>query len=182
MSLGEEIARALTGGRGGRDTFGGKLEAIRATYPSRKAMARGIRIPESTLRRWEREGVSSKVLAARAGTVDAAYRAAILNRAVMERWRANGMVIHVTGVPLKGGSNRSGTRSLDKDKLDLKAGTGDKVVDKFMAGDNAGAAAAFVAGIQDQWYHDVMFGEWLDDLDVGADDESDYSVSVSGAA
>lgn len=179
MSLGEEIERALTGGRGGRDTFGAKLAAIREQYPSRRAMAKGTGIPETTLRRWDSQGLTSKGQAANAGRLDAAYRAAILNRAIMERWRANGMVIHVAGVP---DHNRTINRSVNANQLRLRPGTGDKVVDKFMAGDNAGAAAAFVAGIGDEWYRKFMFGDWLDDTDVGSDEPSDYDVSVSGAA
>lgn len=179
MSLGEEIERALTGGRGGRDTFGAKLAAIREQYPSRRAMAKGTGIPETTLRRWDSQGLTSKGQAANAGRLDAAYRAAILNRATMERWRADGMVIHVAGVPDHG---RATNRSVNANQLRLRPGTGDKVVDKFMAGDNAGAARAFIAGIRDEWYRTVMFGEWLDDTDVGSDEPSDYDVSVSGAA
>ncbi len=152
---------------------------------SRRAQSRQTGIPETTLRRWE-GGIDPKAQEARLPQLVSAYRAQIMTPGAAARWRADQFSWTVTGVPTKGRSARTADRDLSASKLKIRPGTGEKIVAAYLAGDDKGAARAFVAGIGDPWYRQVMFGSWVaaedDDLAYeGYDVDSDYSVGVSAS-
>lgn len=191
MSFGDEIFRALTGRQHEPTSFNEILNDVgqfRAEIGmSRRAFARQTGIPESTLRRWEKDGITSKAQEARLPQLNRAYRQLISSPAAIERWRNNGMVIHVRDVP----ASRGRTQDLDltANRLKLAPGTGNTVVNAFLAGDDAGAAKAFVRGIRDPWYRSVLFGGWMshdEDLSDLAyegdyDGADDYEVAASAS-
>lgn len=195
MSFGDEIFRALTGRHVDPHNFNAMVREAGAFREergmSRREFARQTGIPESTLRRWEKDGVNARAQEARLPQLVNAYRQIIADPATVDRWRNNGMVIHVDGVPSRGGSGSTETRSLSANQLRLSPGTGDRVISAFLAGDDKGAAQAFVRGIGDPFYRHVMFGGWiaghdedLSDLAYEGGDEYDgdgYFVSASAS-
>lgn len=175
MSIADEIHRNLSSGHSrGPMSFGAKLDEVqRLAGSGRKAAAKVGLGSEATWRRWRSGG--TKPTAANAVRLDRALRALWLDPGRADAWRNNAISVTVPEPA------RSGTRTIGARALRLKDGTGERVVSKWLDVDDVGAARAFVDGIGDPWYHDVMFGEWLDDPDVGADDhDQDYAVGVVG--
>lgn len=188
MSFGDEIFRALTGRYQEPTSFGEMFRDLTQyrleVGMSRRGFAKQYGIPESTLRRWEAGDMGTKGQQARMPGLIRAYRGLISSPAAVERWKANGMTIHVDGVPTRGGSSRTKSMDLDAGRLKLRPGTGDAVVKAFLAGDDKGAARAFKAGIGDGWYRGKMFGQWLADDDLAYegseyDGADDYEVTAS---
>lgn len=193
MSFGDEIFRALTG-RSAEPASAEEMfrEAEQYRYEiglSRRGFAKQSGIPESTLRYWGQQGFTGKSDAANLPRLTRAYRSLISSPAAVERWKQNGMTIHVDNVP--GSRGRTESRQLDAHRLKLAPGTGAAVVKAFMDGDDKKAAQTFMKGIGDPWYRQVMFGSWLanhdDDLSdlayEGAeyDGMDDYFVTASAS-
>lgn len=185
--LADAIYRSLTGRRSGalRPSF---TEALRElidyraqTGMSRRAMSRMSGIPETTLRRWDGGARPTERDHDRQyGRLLSLYRHISVSPAVEQRWANNQISITIDGFPAKGGSGRTETRVLDAQRLRLSPGTGEDVLERFYAGDDRGAARAFVAGIGDDWYHDVVFAGWLTELAYeGHGVDGDYALSVS---
>jgi transcriptional regulator with XRE-family HTH domain len=191
VSFADEIHLALTGQMREPEDFPtlvAEMTAYREEIGlSRRGFAKQYGIPESTLRRWERDGVNADAQQARFPQLVRAYRELTAMPGALQRWRNNDMVITVDGVPVRGGSGRTESRELSAAKLRLKPGTGDRVVEAFLKGDDAGAAKAFVKGIGDPWYRQVMFGGWLAENDEdlqgeGYGDETDDGYFVAASA
>ena len=197
----DEIYRALTGRTGGPvETFDDMVRemaewrALRGE--SRRAQARRTGIPESSLRRFEKNAATppttpsgraahERAQAARLPAIVQAYRQAIADPEAVERWRNNGMTLHVTDVSVKGGSARRGDRDLTATQLRMRAGAGQRIVDAYMRGDDAGAARAFASGIGDPWSRGVLFRGWVapDFEDLAADESGDWdSDYIAGGA
>lgn len=184
MGLADVIYNALTGQSGAaRPSF---ADAIRDVVQertsrgiSRRQLAKDTGIPESTLRRWEKGARPiAKDMERRHSQLIAAHRHLVAVPSMMDRWRANDMRFTLTNFPEHG---RPTNRTVTGSKLDLAPGTGDRIVNAFLKGDDGGAARALAAGIRDPFYEQV-FEEWVDDDDLayeGHDVDSDYSVGVS---
>jgi hypothetical protein len=187
MKFGDVIHQALTGRPtepvSGQEMFERMTESYRAANMSRRAFARATGIAESTLRYWGDKGVSARRDEVNLPRLTRAYRASLANTAAVEQWRQNNITIQLDGIP------RS-ARSVNANKLDLRAGTGALVVNAYLNGDDAGAARIFAQGVRDQFYRHQVFGKWLpasgyDDLEDLAyegseyDDADGYFVTVS---
>ena len=193
MSFGDEIFQALTG-RSAEPTSAAEMFEEVEQYRleigmSRRAFARQSGIPESTLRLWGQKGFSSKSAEKNMGRLTVAYRGLISSPAAVERWRNNDMKISVDNVP--GDRGRVESRTISAGQLKLQPGTGDRVVAAFLRGDDKGAAQAFVKGIGDGWYRNVMFGSWIANHDEDLSDlayegseydgDDDYFVYASAS-
>lgn len=194
--FGDDIYQALTGSRpdaGPPDLESAIRELVHirtAEGMSRRAFAREYGIPESTLRRVEQGGThSEKGRAAVYNRLMGAWRQASLRPGVAERWRADNMSVTLANFPSGGGRRGRGTetRTVTAAKLDLRPGTGDKVVDAVLRGDKREAAREMVRGIGDPFYKTV-FTDWIgphdEDLagmesEGGYDTVSDYALTVS---
>lgn len=187
MSLADVIFNALTGQSGAaRPSFDQVIQdvaqerAVRGI--SRRQLAKETGIPESTLRRWEKgqrpsrkSGASATYAEDRYGQLVGAHRHLVAVGDNLDRWRNHRMVFSLQGV--KQHTDRGGDRSsrtVSGSKLALKPGTGDRIVDAFLAGDDRRAAAELAAGIQDDFYWDV-FNNWIDA------DDSDYVMGVTAS-
>lgn len=184
MSLADVIYNALTGQAGAaRPGFGEVIRDVvherSARGVSRRQLARDTGIPESTLRRWERGArPTMRDTERRYGQLLAAHRHLTAVPDMIERWRRHEMRFTLTGFPEHG---RTTNRTVSGEKLDLAPGTGDRIVNAFLAGDDHRAARALGDGIRDEFY-DAVFHEWLDDEDLRAEHaDSDYSMGVEAA-
>lgn len=184
MSFRDIISRALTGGR---DVvpFGDQLKAAVADAGSNRALARRLGVGEASIRRWlagkarPKAGNMGKVTGAFSALPEAVRRRALLNSEAAARWRRNGMIITT-----RDGRN---TRRLDARRLRLEGGTGERVVDAWLAGDDREAARRFRDGIGDDWYREEYFGQWSTDEDLayegrGEDDPGSDVMVIAGAA
>lgn len=199
--FGDEIYRALTGRTGGPvESFDDMVREMAqwrgVTGESRRGMASRIGIPESSLRRFERNASTppatasgraahERAQAGRLPSIVRAYRAAIADPEAVARWRANGMTLHVTDMTAKGGSARKVDLDLNAGRLKMSPNAGDRIVEAYMRGDDTGAARAFMTGIGDPWYKGTLFRGWIapdfEDLSAESDDgwDSDYAVGAS---
>lgn len=187
MSLADVIYNALTGQSGAaRPSFGDVINdvvqerAVRGI--SRKGFAREVGIPESTLRRWEKGArPTAKDFERRHTQLIAAHRHLIAVPSMLDRWRDHNMRFTIDNFPEHG---RNTSRNISGHQLALRPGTGGRVVDAFLRGDDHAAAKALGAGITDHFY-DQVFNDWLDDEDLSYEghgpDHDDYSMTVSAA-
>lgn len=186
MSFSDMIGNALTGGRGTQAVpFVDQLRAAVKGAGSNRALARQIGVGEASIRRWltgstrPKAGNMGKVTGAFTALPEKIRRRALLDSAAANRWRANGMVIETAD-----GRN---TRRLDARRLRLHPDTGKRVVDAWLAGDDAEASRRFRAGIGDDWYREEYFGQWATDDDLAYEgsevDEGSRSdaMAVTGA-
>lgn len=177
MSLAEVIYNALTGQDGAaRPSFDIVIRDMvherAARGVSRRSLAKQTGIPESTLRRWEKGArPASRNAETRYGQLLAAHRHLVAVPAMLDRWRNHNMIFQLSDV--KGQHGRSG-RTVTADKMGLTPGTGDRIVEAFLRGDDQGAAHALQAGVTDHFYWQV-FNDWL------ADENSDYVMGVTAA-
>lgn len=200
-NFGDEIYRALTGRTGGPvESFDDMVREMAqwrgVTGESRRAQARRVGIPESTLRRFEHNAASPPTTAsgraahqraqsARLPGIVRAYRSAIADPEAVQRWRDNGMVLHVTDMSAKGGSGRKVDLDLTANRLRMAPDAGNRIVDAYMRGDDRAAARALMTGIGDPWYKGTLFRGWIapsfEDLSAEADGgwDSDYEVGAS---
>jgi hypothetical protein len=187
MSLADVIYNALTGQSGAaRPTFSDAIRDVvqerTARGISRKGFARDVGIPESTLRRWEKGArPTAKDFERRHTQLIAAHRHLVAVPSMLDRWRDHNMRFTLDGFPEHG---RSVSRNVSGHQLELAPGTGDRIVNAFLAGDDKGAARALGAGITNHFY-DLVFNQWLDDEDLSYEGhdtgDSDYTMTVSAA-
>lgn len=185
MNFGDAIFKALTGHDkhpvSGQSMFD-EIEQYRAAIGlSRRGFAKQSGIPESTLREWGKHGVTAKVEANRLDQITRAYRGLIASPAAVARWRANDLSIQLGGIPRT-------ARTVTAGQLQLRAGTGAAAVQRFLAGDDTGAARVFAQGVRDPFYKHSVFGKWLpktyDDLAYegdGYDDADGYFATASAS-
>lgn len=175
------IGTAL-GGSHQQVSFVDQLRATVKDAGSNRAAARRLGVGEASVRRWlggrarPKAGNMGKVTQAFTALPKMAQRAVLLKAEAAERWRNNGMVITT-----RDGRN---TRQLDARRLRLDQGTGGRVVDAWLAGDDEGAAQVFRAGIGDDWYREEYFGQWSTDEDLayaGADESGSDVMVIAGA-
>jgi hypothetical protein len=190
VSLADEIGRALSTSGGVPTSLGQMIRELEQRAGSGRKAAAAAGIPETSWRRLKKGAAAERPSAAtqrmqqrRAPALMGALRGMRLDKATADRWRRDDIRVTVNE---PGGSARrpGGTRTIKASALDLKPGTGKKMIDAHLRGDNVAAAKAFVAGIRDDFYSSKMFGDWLDDDDLQYEgdgyDDADYAVSVAG--
>jgi hypothetical protein len=151
---------------GGDASFREQLSALKKEYGTVTAMARGLGVDRRTIQRWE-SGKIRQPKAAHTEGVGRTYRETrVRNRSVPN----DGNVTVSFSQAKKGGGTRQ--RTVTGYRLDLEPGTMDHVRRAYVAHGKEGAAAAFVAGIGDSWYHEVF-----DDSLTGEGDAVDDTVS-----
>ncbi len=161
-SLGRGMDRLFSGGEGG--TFREQLAALKAEYGTVTALARGLGVDRRTIQRWE----SGKIRAPRQSHTEGVGRAFREKRARSAPGDADVRVSFTQ--QKKGGGTRN--RQVDGHALGLEPGTMDSARRAYIADGPEAAAAAFVDGIGDDWYHE-MFEEDL----TGEGEGDDASVS-----
>ena len=197
MGFARAIRDALggDGDTGQRLSFDDKLKAVIQSHGSNTAAARHFGVSESTVRRWLGGGRSHapgrRASRDRAGqtvpkggnlgkvveeftTLPAGgRRAATMSPGTAAQWRAG----FISATVIVGGQSRTihYREGSGNPARSLAPGTGRKIVEAFLRGDDKGAARAFVGGVQDDWYRerfengdDDLRGEEFDAADPGS--------------
>lgn len=115
---------------------------LREQYGSNAAASRAVGIPDSTLRRWYNGAHPS---ARNAEKAERAMRDVATPRLAQE------------GFKLQTQDNRDGRlRTISAEQLKLKEGTLDRVREKIVQGDEAGARREFLKGVQEPYYRQYL--------------------------
>lgn len=164
-SLGDAFGRMF--GDGGGDSFREQLASLKDEFGTVTALARGLGVDRRTIQRWE-SGAIRQPKTSHTDAVGRTYR----ETRVRDHGRTvtDGSVTVSFGQAKKGGGTRR--RTVTGPRLDLEPGTMDQARRAYVAHGKEGAAAAFVAGIGDSWYHEVF-----DDELTAEGDQVDDSVS-----
>lgn len=118
------------------------VEQLRAQYGTNAAASRATGIPDSTLRRWFNGAKPSRQ------NIEKAERA---TRDVSTRR------LSVDGFAIETRDNKDGrTRTIRAEKLGLTQADLDRVRDRMVRGDEAGARAEFLKGVSDPWYRQYL--------------------------
>lgn len=151
---------------GGSESFREQLSALKQEYGTVTALARGLGVDRRTIQRWE-SGAIRQPKASHTEGVGRTYR----ETRVRNRATPNDDTVKVSfSQAKKGGGTRE--RTVTGSRLNLEPGTMDHARRAYVAHGKEGAAAAFVAGIGDSWYHEVF-----DDSLTAEGDMVDDSVS-----
>lgn len=157
-------------------TFRQQLTALKREHGTVTAAARALGIDRRTFQRWE-SGAIRHPRAASTDRVGSAYRSATARARPVP---GDDTVSVAFSQRKKGGGERQ--RRVDGRHLDLRPGTMDAARRAYIAEGSEAAGAAFVAGIGDDWYHDLfeedLTGEGME-ADETASDPHPGSVSVS---
>lgn len=179
MSLSKALREMLVKGR---PSLAGQLAAVQAQAGSGRKAAKLAGVSEATWRRWKLGTTQPKPaglagLAAAFGALPAkVQRMASIDQAAAARLRNGNITLNVEQ---NGGKEHGRDRKITGAGLRLRQDTGDKVIDRIIAGDDRGAARAFIDGIQDDFYHDWFeFDEFPDD----ADGDDGYGLTAYSAA
>lgn len=164
-SLGDGFDRLFGGA--GSGSFRDQLSALKEEFGTVTALARGLGVDRRTIQRWE-SGAIRQPKTTHTESVGRTYR----ETRVRDHGRtvSDGSVTVAFGQAKKGGGTRQ--RTVTGHRLNLEPGTMDQARRAYVAHGKEGAAAAFVAGIGDSWYHEVF-----DDELTGEGDQVDDSVS-----
>jgi hypothetical protein len=154
VSLEEDIARFLTGGKHGAGVpgVGETLEEIKRSAGSGRKAAKVLGIGETTWRRWYAKG---KMPAYRRPLITSTLRMVWLDAARAERLKKGDITITTVGP--KSWANRK----LTGRNLKFSSDMGNNVIREWVQGNDRGAAKEFVAGIGDEWYRKTFFGTWM---------------------
>lgn len=162
--------RLFSGGSGG--SFRDQLTALKGEYGTVTALARGLGVDRRTIQRWE----SGKIREPRPGHAEAVgreWREKTARRGPSDR----DVTVSFTQAKKSGGARR---RQVDGRSLGLDEGTMNHARQAYIAAGPEAAAAAFVDGIGDDWYHE-MFEADLAGEGVLADDSASDPTPTVGA-
>ncbi|MGH2532878.1 MAG: hypothetical protein ACRDJW_11320 [Thermomicrobiales bacterium] len=147
MSLEDEIYRGFTGrDRRHDETWRDLVHDFQAEKGSGRAAARAAGVPPSTWRRLVKGETRNPKPATLARVTRGVRAARIVNDVRQDTFTMHAKdprAIHLT-------------RKITARQLQLAPGTIDRVREAYLAGDDRGAAAVFIAGIGDPWYR-----QWL---------------------
>lgn len=148
MAIEDIIYSAMTGGRTRRaENLADQVEALKQKHGSVRAAARAAGIPPTSFRRMLQTGRAKE---ANTGKVVQSVRA---ERLASDIPTDQSLVIKAKD---RQGGVRGRERKLTAEKLQLRAGTMDKVREAYLRGDDVGAAKALLAGIGNKWYRDWL--------------------------
>jgi len=170
--LGDAMGRMFGGTRA---SFREELAALKREHGTVTALARALGVDRRTIQRWD----SGKIHTPRPATAEKVHRG---YRDVVSRGRGRSDRDVTVSFTQQGRHGRQRQRQVTGDRLDLAPGTMRAAREAFVTAGPEAAAAAFVKGIGDDWYHD-LFEEDLtgegEEPDDAVSDPSPTGVSVS---